>query len=72
MRKEDGHWRTPIMPIITWIYFQALLVLDMTLYLKKLFLLPALDEKYDSLAIRIDNEQSNYYTDTIAENWMKK
>jgi len=40
--------------------------------LEKAFSASALDEKYDSLAIRItDNEQSNYYTDTIAENWMK-
>lgn len=32
----------------------------------------ALDKNYESLAIRItDNKQENYYTDTIAENWMK-
>lgn len=40
--------------------------------LEKAFSASTLDEKYDSLAIRItDNKQSNYYTDTIAENWMK-
>lgn len=40
--------------------------------LEKAFSATALDKNYDSLAIRItDNKQSNYYTDTIAENWMK-
>ena len=34
--------------------------------------LTALDNNYESLAIRItDNKQNNYYTDTAAENWMK-
>jgi hypothetical protein len=40
--------------------------------LEKAFSSTALDKDYESLAIRItDNKQSNYYTDTIAENWMK-
>lgn len=40
--------------------------------LEKAFSNTALDKDYESLAIRItDNKQSNYYTDTIAENWMK-
>jgi len=34
--------------------------------------LTALDNNYESLAIRItDNKQNYYYTDTAAENWMK-
>lgn len=40
--------------------------------LEKAFSATALDKNYESLAIRItDNQQNNYYTDTIAENWMK-
>jgi hypothetical protein len=40
--------------------------------LEKAFSATALDQNYESLAIRItDNKQSNYYTDTIVENWMK-
>lgn len=40
--------------------------------LGKAFSATMLDENYESLAIRItDNKQSNYYTDTVAENWMK-
>lgn len=40
--------------------------------LEKAFSATVLDENYGSLAIRItDNKQSNYYTDTVAENWMK-
>lgn len=40
--------------------------------LEKAFSATALDKDYESLAIRItDNKQSNYYTDTVAENWMK-
>lgn len=40
--------------------------------LEKAFSATALDENYESLAIRItDNKQNNYYTDTVAENWMK-
>jgi hypothetical protein len=40
--------------------------------LEKAFSATALDKNYKSLAIRItDNKQDNYYTDTIAENWMK-
>lgn len=40
--------------------------------LEKAFSAYALDKNYDSLAIRItDKEQYNYYTDAIAENWMK-
>lgn len=40
--------------------------------LEKAFSSTALDKDYESLAIRItDNKQNNYYTDTIAENWMK-
>lgn len=40
--------------------------------LEKAFSNITLDKDYDSLAIRItDKKQSNYYTDTIAENWMK-
>lgn len=40
--------------------------------LEKAFSATALDKVYESLAIRItDNKQNNYYTDTIAENWMK-
>lgn len=40
--------------------------------LEKAFSNTILDKDYESLAIRItDNKQNNYYTDTIAENWMK-
>lgn len=40
--------------------------------LEKAFSNITLDKDYKSLAIRItDKKQSNYYTDTIAENWMK-
>lgn len=40
--------------------------------LEKAFSATALDKDYESLAIRItDNKQNNYYSDTIAENWMK-
>lgn len=40
--------------------------------LEKAFSNITLDKDYESLAIRItDKKQSNYYTDTIAENWMK-
>lgn len=40
--------------------------------LEKAFSATALGKDYESLAIRItDNKQNNYYTDTIAENWMK-
>ncbi|MCS2713643.1 nucleotidyltransferase [Bacteroides thetaiotaomicron] len=40
--------------------------------LEKAFSATALDKNYESLAIRItDNQQNNYYTDTVAENWMK-
>lgn len=40
--------------------------------LEKAFSDTALDKNYDSLAIRItDNKQDNYYTDSVAENWMK-
>lgn len=40
--------------------------------LKKAFSATVLDKNHESLAIRItDNKQNNYYTDTIAENWMK-
>ncbi len=40
--------------------------------LEKAFSATALDKNYESLAIRItDNKQDNYYTDTVAENWMK-
>ena len=40
--------------------------------LEKAFSATALDKDYDSLAIRItDNKQDNYYTDTVADNWMK-
>lgn len=40
--------------------------------LEKAFSAMALDKNYKSLAIRItDNKQNNYYTDTVAENWMK-
>ena len=40
--------------------------------LEKAFSNTTLDKDYESLAIRItDNKQNNYYTDTIAENWMK-
>ena len=40
--------------------------------LEKVFSATASDRDYESLAIRItDKKQSNYYSDTIAENWMK-
>ena len=40
--------------------------------LEKAFSATALGKNYESLAIRItDNKQDNYYTDTVAENWMK-
>lgn len=40
--------------------------------LEKAFSARSLDKNYESLAIRItDNKQNNYYTDTVAENWMK-
>lgn len=40
--------------------------------LEKAFSATALDKDYESLAIRItDNKQNNYYSDTIAENWMR-
>jgi hypothetical protein len=40
--------------------------------LEKAFSATVLDKNYESLAIRItDNKQANYYTDTVAENWMK-
>jgi hypothetical protein len=40
--------------------------------LEKAFSATALDKNYESLAIRItDNRQNNYYTDAVAENWMK-
>ncbi len=40
--------------------------------LEKAFSATVLDKNYESLAIRItDNQQNNYYTDTVAENWMK-
>ena len=40
--------------------------------LEKAFSNTTLDKDYESLAIRITgNKQNNYYTDTIAENWMK-
>jgi hypothetical protein len=40
--------------------------------LEKAFSATALDKNYESLAIRItDIKQTNYYTDTVAENWMK-
>lgn len=40
--------------------------------LEKAFSATTLDKDYESLAIRItDNKQNNYYSDTIAENWMK-
>ena len=40
--------------------------------LEKAFSATALGKDYESLAIRItDNKQNNYYTDTIAENWIK-
>jgi hypothetical protein len=40
--------------------------------LEKAFSATALDRNYESLSIRItDNKQSNYYTNTIVENWMK-
>jgi hypothetical protein len=40
--------------------------------LEKAFSATVLDKNYESLAIRItDNKQGNYYTDTVAENWMK-
>ena len=44
---------------------------DYKIILEKAFSATA-DSKYESLAIRItDNKQDNYYTDTVAENWMK-
>ncbi|WP_321334988.1 nucleotidyltransferase [uncultured Bacteroides sp.] len=40
--------------------------------LEKAFSATAVDNNYESLAIRItDNKQNGYYTDTVAENWMK-
>lgn len=43
-----------------------------SIVLEKAFSATALSKDYDSLAIRItDNQQSGYYTDTVAENWMK-
>ena len=43
-----------------------------SLVLEKALSATALGKDYDSLAIRItDNEQSGYFTDTVAENWMK-
>jgi hypothetical protein len=40
--------------------------------LEKAFSATVLDKNYEPLAIRItDKERNNYYTDTIAENWMK-
>ena len=40
--------------------------------LEKAFSATTFDKDYGSLAIRItDNKQDNYYTDTVAENWLK-
>ncbi|KKB45064.1 hypothetical protein HMPREF1212_05332 [Parabacteroides sp. HGS0025] len=61
---DNANYHMDILPSLVSIGYDTVL--------EKAFSASALDEKYDSLAIRItDNEQSNYYTDTIAENWMK-
>ncbi len=40
--------------------------------LEKAFSATVLEKNYELLAIRItDNKKDNYYTDTVAENWMK-
>ena len=45
---------------------------DYKMILEKSFSASDLDSSYDSLSIRItDNKEPNYYTDIVAENWMK-
>lgn len=64
MYSDDANYHMDILP--------SLVCTGYDIVLEKAFSATALDKNYESLAIRItDNKQSNYYTDTVAENWMK-
>ncbi len=64
MYSDDANYHMDILP--------SLVCSGYGIVLEKAFSTTDLDKNYESLAIRItDNKQDNYYTDTIAENWMK-
>jgi hypothetical protein len=64
MYSDSANYHMDILPSLVCNGYSAVL--------EKAFSATALDKDYESLAIRItDNKQNNYYTDTIAENWMK-
>lgn len=64
MYSDSANYHMDILP--------SLVCSGYNIVLEKAFSDTALGKDYESLAIRItDNKQNNYYTDTIAENWMK-
>jgi hypothetical protein len=64
MNSESSNYHLDILP--------SLVCNGYNTVLEKAFSATVLDKNYESLAIRItDNKQANYYTDTVAENWMK-
>lgn len=64
MYSDSANYHMDILP--------SLVCSGYNIVLEKAFSDTVLEKDYESLAIRItDNKQNNYYTDTIAENWMK-
>lgn len=64
MYSDSANYHMDILP--------SLVCSGYNIVLEKDFSDTVLEKDYESLAIRItDNKQNNYYTDTIAENWMK-
>ena len=64
MYSDSANYHMDILP--------SLVCSGYNIVLEKAFSDTALEKDYELLAIRItDNKQNNYYTDTIAENWMK-